>query len=97
MGRVFGKKKQFLIEKNHNSTVNPSAFNYCHQSKIKMISKPSIDFLKIFNLRNYFMTLIMIEVMRRIHIDDLNIRLVVCKSLCITLPLRLAKTSTFYR
>ncbi len=40
------------------------------------------------------MTLIMIEVIG-IHIDDLNIRLVACKSLCITLPLRLAKTSTF--
>jgi len=32
-GRVVGKKKNFLIEKIHNSTVNPSAFNYYHQSQ----------------------------------------------------------------
>ena len=36
------RKRIFLIEKIHDSTVNPSEFNYCHQSKIKMISKPSI-------------------------------------------------------
>ena len=34
------RKRIFLIEKTHDSTVNPSAFNYCHQSK--MISNPSI-------------------------------------------------------
>ena len=34
-GRFFVMKKSFfLIEKNNDSTVNPSAFNYCHQSKI---------------------------------------------------------------
>jgi len=32
-GRFVGKKKNFLIEKIHNSTVNPSAFNYYHQSQ----------------------------------------------------------------
>ena len=36
------RKRIFLIEKINDSTVNPSAFNYCHQYKIKMISKPSI-------------------------------------------------------
>ncbi len=36
------RKRIFLIEKIHDSTVNLSAFNYCHLSKIKMISKPSI-------------------------------------------------------
>ena len=36
------RKRVFLIEKINDSTVNPSAFNYCHQSKIKMISKPSM-------------------------------------------------------
>jgi hypothetical protein len=40
MGRLVVKKRIFLIEKTHDSTVNPSAFNYCHQSKI--ISNPSI-------------------------------------------------------
>ena len=35
------RKRIFLIEKINDSTVNPSAFNYCQQSKIKMISKPS--------------------------------------------------------
>ena len=34
------RKRIFLIEKTHDSTVHPSAFNYCHQSK--MISNPSI-------------------------------------------------------
>jgi len=34
------RKRIFLIEKTHNSTVNPSAFNDCHQSK--MIFNPSI-------------------------------------------------------
>ena len=34
------RKRIFLIEKTHDSTVNPSAFNYCHHSK--MISNPSI-------------------------------------------------------
>lgn len=33
------RKRIFLIEKTHDSTVHPSAFNYCHQSK--MISNPS--------------------------------------------------------
>ena len=33
-------RKKLLIEKTHDSTVNPSVFNYCHQSK--MISNPSI-------------------------------------------------------
>ena len=36
------RKRIFLIEKINDSTVNPSAFNYCHQSKIKLISKPSM-------------------------------------------------------
>ena len=40
MGRLVVKKRIFLIEKTHDSTVNPSAFNYCHQSK--MISNPSM-------------------------------------------------------
>ena len=34
------RKRIFLIEKTLDFTVNPSAFNYCHQSK--MISNPSI-------------------------------------------------------
>ena len=33
------RKRIFLIEKTHDSTVHPSAFNDCHQSK--MISNPS--------------------------------------------------------
>ena len=36
------RKRIFLIEKINDSTVNPSSFNYCHQSKIKMIFKPSM-------------------------------------------------------
>ena len=32
-GKLVGKKIFFLIEKIIDSTVNPSAFNYCHQSK----------------------------------------------------------------
>ena len=36
------RKRIILIEKINDSTVNPSAFNYCHQSKIKMISKTSM-------------------------------------------------------
>ena len=36
------RKRIFLIEKINDTTVTPSAFNYYHQSKIKMISKPSM-------------------------------------------------------
>ncbi len=79
------RKRIFLIEKINDSTVNTPAFNYYHQSQ--WIFKPSIILQKFFNARNNSITLIMIEVVRHIHIDDLNIRLVACKSLCITLPL----------
>ena len=41
-GRFIVKKKNFFNRKINDTTVNPSAFNYCHQSKIKMISNPSI-------------------------------------------------------
>ena len=40
MGRLVDNKKNFFNRKTHDSTVNPSVFNYCHQSK--MISNPSI-------------------------------------------------------
>ena len=36
------RKRIFLIEKINDSTVNPLTFNDGHQSKIKMISKPSM-------------------------------------------------------